>query len=44
MTSTHEHLTRSRQQELIREAEHARLVRCLRPARPWRRPRPCPCA
>ena len=43
MTFAHEHLIRSRQQELIREAQQARVVRCLRPARPWRRPRRCPC-
>jgi hypothetical protein len=37
MTIAHEYLTRFRQQELIRDAEHALLARCLRPSRPWRR-------
>ncbi len=37
MTFTYEYLAQSRQQELIHEAQHARLARCLHPARPWRR-------
>jgi hypothetical protein len=42
MTSPHEHLARTRAQELIRDAEHARLARCLQPGPPWRRrPRGC---
>jgi hypothetical protein len=42
MTFTHEYLARSRARELIRDAQLARLVRCLQPARPWRRrPRGC---
>ncbi len=42
MTFTHDFLARSREQELIRDAQRARLARCLRPSRPWRRrPRGC---
>jgi hypothetical protein len=43
MPYAHEYLTRSRQQELVREAQRARLVTCLRSARRRRgRPRrPC---
>jgi hypothetical protein len=37
MTFALEHLTRSRQQELMHQAQQARLVSCLRPPRPWRR-------
>ena len=37
MTITHEYLIRCRQQELIREAQRARLTRSLQPARRWRR-------
>src|SRR3954447_3569494 len=46
MTIAHEYLLRYREQELIREAQRARLVRCMQPSRPWRRrsrrPSPCP--
>jgi hypothetical protein len=41
MTIVQEYLIRDRQQELIREAQRARLARCLQPSRPWRRRRPC---
>ena len=44
MNIAHEYLVQSRQQELIREAQRARLVGCLRPSRPWRRHSPRPCA
>jgi hypothetical protein len=44
MTFTHEYLTRSRQQELMREAQRARLARCLQQPRPWRRRSRRPCA
>ena len=37
VTYVHEYLSRSRQQELIDEAQRARLITCLRPDRPWRR-------
>jgi hypothetical protein len=37
MTYAHQYLAHSREQELIRDAQHARLVRCLQPDRPWRR-------
>ena len=43
MFFAHEHLVRSRHQELIREAQYDRLVRCMRPARPWHRTRRHPC-
>ena len=43
MTIAHEYLTQSRQQELIREAQRARLVACLRPSRPWGRSSRRPC-
>jgi hypothetical protein len=44
MNIAHEYLVQSRQQELIREAQRARLVGCLRPSRPWRRHSRRPCA
>ncbi|MGY1825912.1 MULTISPECIES: hypothetical protein [unclassified Blastococcus] len=36
--ATHDHLARARHQELIDDAERARLARCLQPPRRWRRP------
>jgi hypothetical protein len=44
MTFAHEYLILSRQQELIREVQRARLARCLRQSRPWRRGTRRPCA
>jgi len=44
MTFAHEFLTHVRQQELMREAQGARLARCLRPSRRGRRPSRRPCA
>jgi len=44
MTDTYEYLVHARHQELMREAQAARLARCLRPSRPWRRSRRRPCA
>jgi hypothetical protein len=42
MTYAHEYLARTRERELVRDAQHARLARCLQPDRPWRRrPRGC---
>jgi hypothetical protein len=43
MSFPHEHLLRSRYEELMREAQHDRLVRGMRPARPWHRTRKHPC-
>jgi hypothetical protein len=37
MTSTHEYLMHCRQQELMRDAQRARLARCLQSSRPGRR-------
>ena len=37
VTIAHEYYVRYREQELIQEAQRARLVRCLQPSRPWRR-------
>jgi hypothetical protein len=44
MTSPHEYLIPFRQQELVREAQRARLVGCLRRSRPGRRLGRRPCA
>jgi hypothetical protein len=43
MTDIYEYLSHARLQDLMREAQVARLTRCLRPSRPWRRlgRRPC---
>ncbi|MCZ2860818.1 hypothetical protein [Blastococcus sp. VKM Ac-2987] len=40
---TYDYLARSRHQELIGDAQRARLARCLQPPRRWRRRlhRPC---
>ena len=44
MTDTYEYLVHVRRQELMHEAQIARLTRCHRPSRPWRRSRRRPCA
>ena len=43
MSFAHEYLIRSRQQELVHEAQRARLARCVRPSRPWGRSSRRPC-
>jgi hypothetical protein len=44
VTIAHEYYIRYREQELIQEAQRARLARCLQPSRPWRRRSRRPCA
>ena len=44
MTDSYEYLVHVRRQELMHEAQIARLTRCHQPSRPWRRSRrgrPC---